>query len=143
MKFLHFDELEFTNKNDFMEEFNLHKATFVAYQDLDLIEHRVLMSLDSIESSHMYILSNKHKYKGYQLSYIREYLIKIHDLLNNDYFIIPSSIHEAIIIPKTQNLNMNELTNIKIMIDQTIEPNDISHDPIRCINNLLLQKAWR
>ncbi len=50
----------------------------------------------------MYVLTNREKYLGAVLVYFPDVLESIRQLLDEDYYLLPSSVHEWIIVPTTQ-----------------------------------------
>jgi len=67
------------------------------------------------EAMPMFILSNASKLNGAGALFYSDILKEFANLLKKDIYILPSSIHEVILIPHSENINTDELK--KIVID--------------------------
>lgn len=67
---------------------------------------------DEASENNMYVLTNRHKMYGAIGMVFNDILEKFANILDNDLYIIPSSIHEVIIIPYTKNTNISEYNQI-------------------------------
>lgn len=67
---------------------------------------------EEIEGSdnEMYVLSNADRCYGAAVLLYPDKLKEIADILQDDYFVLPSSVHEVIIIPKGNSVGQDELT---------------------------------
>lgn len=71
------------------------------------------------EKSSMYVLSNERKYLGAATLLYHNQLRKIGEKLKRDFFILPSSIHELIIIPHEGDTTKEELTKMVQEVNKT------------------------
>lgn len=67
----------------------------------------------------MYVLSNKHRHFGAACILYKNELERIGDILKENYFILPSSIHEVIIVPFSKSLTEPELSEMVEEINRT------------------------
>ncbi len=67
------------------------------------------------QPSGMYVLTNTQKYFGTILVYFPEVLQKIHRMIGEDYYLLPASIHEWIVIPMS---NAGDSNFLKQMVQQ-------------------------
>lgn len=77
-------------------------------------------------STHMYVLSNQKKLYGAVYMLNQDRMMKIAEDLCSDLWIIPSSIHESIIIPSGRNEHAAELAQIVCEINNT----ELSEDEV-------------
>lgn len=66
----------------------------------------------------MFVLTNQMKHCGAACILYDDLLKNFTDLIDDDIFIIPSSIHEVIIIPKKQNVNKDTLLDMVLCVNR-------------------------
>ncbi len=77
----------------------------------------------------MYILSNPFRNLGAACMAYPGVLKMIGEILETDYYLLPSSVHEVIIVPKRQDLNIQEMTAmVKEVNSKLVEPEEILSD---------------
>lgn len=74
---------------------------------------------EQIDESHMYVLSNQYRHFGAGCILYDRVLEDIANLLNEDFYILPSSIHETIILPASYNLSEQDLSEMVVDINET------------------------
>ncbi len=84
------------------------------------------LSCDSLQSLPMYVLSNNTKLHGSGCILYEDLLPAIAQKIDSDFYIIPSSIHEVLLIPVKHAASYEELT---IMV-RDINSNELSSDEI-------------
>lgn len=62
--------------------------------------------------SGIFVLSNKSQHLGASALYYPGIKEKIAEILKGDYYVLPSSVHETIIVPKSEEVDMGELKRI-------------------------------
>lgn len=73
----------------------------------------------------MYVLTNSKRYFGAVCIFYDSVLECIADYLKSDFFILPSSIHECIIVPDSGNFSRKELRNMVREVNETqVEPQE-------------------
>lgn len=72
--------------------------------------------------SPLYMLSNKEDLDGAAAIADSHVLKQVHDTLEEDFYILPSSIHEVMIIPKSEIFSVEELKNMVHSINQNEVP---------------------
>lgn len=74
----------------------------------------------------MYILTNKQCLNGAACAFYPEALQEISERLGSDFFLLPSSIHEMIIVPDTGKVSISELRKIVKYVNETaVDPNEM------------------
>lgn len=74
----------------------------------------------------MYVLTNKEKYLGAGTIFYPDILKKIHMRLGVDFFVIPSSIHEVIIMPNVGSVTAPNLQSLVVeMNEQFLEDDEV------------------
>lgn len=73
----------------------------------------------------MYVLTNKQCLNGAACVFYPEALQGISERIGSDFFLLPSSIHEMIIIPDTGKVSISELRKIVKYVNETaVDPNE-------------------
>lgn len=79
----------------------------------------------------MYILSNKCRYFGAACLLYDRLLSKLSHNLSADFFIIPSSIHEVLLVPASSNMNKEDFNRmIQEVNNSTLRPEEILSDHV-------------
>lgn len=82
-----------------------------------LMGKRVLQ--EELENNYMYVLSNKYRHFGASTILYNGVLEEIGNRLEMDYYILPSSIHEVIILPVDCEMTEDEINEMIEEINQT------------------------
>ena len=84
---------------------------------------------EELEDNHMYILTNSARQFGATAILYKEILEMIADELRDDYYILPSSIHEVIILPRRYSPSPEELDEMIVEINDTqVSPDEVLSD---------------
>lgn len=79
----------------------------------------------------MYVLSNMNKIQGAACMLYPEILKNFSDKMKNDLYILPSSVHEVILLPATDNLNREDLLSMVTQINATqVEADEVLADSV-------------
>lgn len=79
----------------------------------------------------LYILSNKEKYFGAVWMTDADVLEKIGEELRGDYYVLPSSVHECMIVPASMDTDEKELQDMVREINETqVEPEEVLGDTV-------------
>ncbi len=112
----------------------LEDILFELYQEADSELLAELPLLDIVLDSPtlpMYVLSNSFCIHGAGCILYPDLLETIAEKLSSDFFILPSSIHEVIFVPSTQNLTAISLQEMVLSVNQTQLPStDILSDSV-------------
>lgn len=77
----------------------------------------------------MYVLTNSQRNYGAACMAYPHVLEMIGDMLGEDFYILPSSIHEVIIVPESKGLEPDEMDEMIVEINETqMEPEEILSD---------------
>lgn len=91
--------------------------------------------LSDAYDSIMFVLTNKYGLYGASAMLDKNYLRDLSDVFGNSYYILPSSIHELIILPDTGELNSNELKDMVKTVNRTeVNPAEVLSDSVYYFN---------
>ena len=79
----------------------------------------------------MYVLSNSDKLNGAAVLLNDKVMDSITEKLGQDYYILPSSVHEVLIVPKTEQADLKTLENMVREVNATqVAPEERLSDPV-------------
>ena len=79
----------------------------------------------------MYVLSNTNNLHGATEICNYDAIKEIAEKLNSDLFVIPSSIHEVLLVPKTDDINTQHLTDMVQAVNSTdVSPDEVLSDHV-------------
>ena len=94
----------------------------VMAEDLDMPEEDVA---EMEEGPQLYVLTNKRKVNGANILLFKGELAEFAEMIGDDFFILPSSIHEVLAVPASQ-VDYKELKHmVKDVNDTQVAPNEI------------------
>ena len=123
--------------NDMMELWNLNidELHRQAVENMDPINNFVLQKLSDLleipDRTGMFVLTNKHKMNGATMIMFDEVRQKVGKYVGGDYYILPSSVHEVIIIPKRYTSDISYLTYMIRSAnrdERIVRPDDFLYD---------------
>lgn len=128
--------------NSHLEKWNIKKEFLysIASRNTEKIMPFEFMAMEDIlqeltgeefepSENEMYVLSNKDRCFGAAVLLYKDALKNVADILQDDYYILPSSVHELIIIPKLKSVGKDELTLMVKDVNATqLEPEEILSD---------------
>lgn len=122
-------------RENMKEKVMLHTAGESMSCSEEWIEQVVDQMVADIEeqynSSPMYVLTNCNKFLGAVSMIFPEVLEELGEILNEDYYILPSSIHEVILVP---GLEIKEKERLKKLVNEVnvsqVEPEEILSDSV-------------
>lgn len=86
---------------------------------------------EDLPEEHMFILSNQERYFGASALLYPHVLSHISALLNSNFFVLPSSIHECILIPDSGLYSKSELELMVQEVNTTnVEPEEVLSDHV-------------
>lgn len=99
--------------------------------DVEMLLQQMEQALFSSVSCDMFVLTNRTKNQGAVCMVYQEYLQEFADELGQNLFILPSSIHEVILVPDTGRENAMQLCRMVGEVNQThMEPEDVLSDDV-------------
>lgn len=108
---------EIRNMNDIIREMfmdDLRRRQINGEIDIDLdVEERTIELMQDLGTDNgieMFVLTNNHRLNGAACMFYEKVLKEFADSRKSDIFILPSSIHEVILVPAVEGLSKNELT---------------------------------
>jgi hypothetical protein len=99
--------------------YDLRSMTDVLKEMLDESDHSGITDDPSQSLCSMYVLSNRHKLNGSSCMLYPGLLKRFADKLQSDLFILPSSVHEVIILPATDGHSHEELDEMVREVNRT------------------------
>lgn len=91
----------------------------------------------------MYVLSNEQKLYGAACMLYPDILVKFSNLIQNDFYILPSSIHEVILLPFREQSERESLLEMVTEINRTqVEESEVLADSVYCFTRSD-QKIWQ
>lgn len=144
------DEIAAHNTPLLLKE-DLHSITEVLYQIMkkrNEEEAAKLLELENEEEGDpvMYVLSNRNKIFGAAAILYSGVLKAFSDKLKKDLFILPSSVHEVILIPKDETMEWEKLQEMVQEVNSTqVEDVEVLSDSVYCYqrNKDSLLPAWQ
>ena len=86
---------------------------------------------EAVDSCPLYVLTNKEKCYGAAALLDQNVLKDIYCLLNEEYYVIPSSLHECIIVPASSGIEGKDMQHMVYEINRSeLEPEDILSDSV-------------
>lgn len=102
--------------------------------EMDETEEDIDRVIDLMEENNdkvMYVLTNSIKLNGAYCMIYEEYLRKFAQSIDSDLFILPSSIHEVLLVPMDCGVAKNELENMVRDINNTeLNPGEVLSDSV-------------
>ena len=81
-----------------------------------------LISLLANQEPYMYVVSNREKCNGAGVIFLNDdFRAEVRRKLRSDFVVIPSSIHETIVIPYTEELDRNTLVSLVNEVNNSTE----------------------
>ena len=77
----------------------------------------------------MYVLTNSLRNYGAACLFYPHVLEMVGEMLKEDYYVLPSSVHEVIIVPESKALDADEMSEMVVEINETqVEPEEVLSD---------------
>ncbi len=101
------------------------EITFQSMQEVlaELLENEQEGDLED-ESKPMYVLSNKERQYGAVVMTDDKMLQSVYQKLKGDYYILPSSLHELILVPIEMAIEISELKEMVVSINEAVVSDD-------------------
>lgn len=122
--------------SDMMKELLMEKLTTYNYrvgedESFDKELGEILDNIDQYDEDKTYVLTNERKLHGAVYMLFSDVLEKIANDIDDDMFILPSSIHEIIIIPQKHGVEIQELREmVKSVNESELDPKEILSDTV-------------
>lgn len=95
------------------------------------------------EDANMYVVTNKDKFYGAGCICIKEILRDVYNQVGEDYFVLPSSIHEVIVLPDNGKFDIKELLLNVTEINRTqVSDEEILADSVYYYNHEKDELSW-
>ena len=95
-----------------------------AIRDLSIMEGEEIEEEYLIKPKHMYVLTNEIRSFGAAVILYPETLRKLKTVLNESFYVLPSSVHEVIIVAESISMNSVELEEMVTEINETQVENE-------------------
>ena len=83
------------------------------------------MNRENLTDRSMFVLSNRENVQGAVYMFDENILKKIAEKLNSSLIILPSSIHETIIMRETESMNMNFMRNMVTDVNEMVVESEL------------------
>lgn len=109
----------------------INTETEMDFISLESVLHEIIPSSEELPfetpmNSEMFVLTNKKRFNGAGLILNNKVMSDIREKLKSDFYILPSSKHEILIIKKNENTDEEALKEmIKEVNDTTLDPKDL------------------
>lgn len=147
-------------KNDFLEMWNvdendLYEAGMknqkenrrpVVHNIKDLLEMLSVSYSNELDDScdyKMYVMTTPDKFFGAAGLVLTDELVDFSEKIDNSFYILPSSIHELVLIPDTGEMNPKEMADQVEMINRTeVSPEEVLSDSIYYFDRVTKEVTW-
>lgn len=107
----------FDKMSDVMKELLAAKVMRCGYrigedEEMDRLLAQTVRAIEESDDGLMFVLTSERKLDGAVYILFSDVLEEIADMLQNDIYIIPSSIHEIMILPRVDGVDYNELREL-------------------------------
>ncbi|MBQ0004340.1 MAG: hypothetical protein KBS68_00580 [Clostridiales bacterium] len=83
------------------------------------------------DSDIMYVLSNQHYFHGATVLFYPDVKPRIAELIGENFYILPSSVHEIILVPESRSPKLNELRRMVLSANRdVVDPRDVLSDKV-------------
>ena len=87
--------------------------------------------IDPADVGGMYVLTNEEGMLGASALYYRDVKEKAAELIGSGYYVLPSSVHEVILVPDTMDHDVKDLCEMVKQANRTVvEPKDVLSDNV-------------
>ena len=112
-------------------EENRKEKSEIFFKDMEILVEEVEQALKEAASDNMYVLTNKDKYHGAVCMLYEDFLNAIAQELGKNLYILPSSIHEVILVPDTGREDAVQLSAMVAEVNATqLEPEEVLSDNV-------------
>lgn len=121
-------------KNTAAQEFQLRNTADILREELERqieagevteIQREVMEEMLAQESP-LYVLTNKEKINGAGVMLCQEALQKVSEELGEPYYILPSSIHEVMVVRESEDMDIGRMKEMVKKVNlSTVEPEDL------------------
>lgn len=115
-------EFQFRNTGDILREMLEEQ---IKSGEVTEIQREVMEEMFSQESP-LYVLTNQEKMNGANVVMCPEALHKVYEELGEPYYILPSSIHEVMVVRESEDFDIEKMKQIVREVNQsTVDPEDL------------------
>ena len=143
------DEASFTVKDWMLNEYGFTREELfkTARANMDMQEYRCFSlssfigdftgtEMEPSPTDSIYVLTNESSIDGAAAILSDKAMNQAHDAVGEDFFILPSSRHEVILVPRSSSLTIRELTDMVISANRTVvEDKDLLSDHVYRYNS--------
>lgn len=91
----------------------------------------IMKMFDTEDESFIFVLTNQTKFNGAVYIIFNDILKSVSEKLNDNFYILPSSIHELIIVPEKCGMQKDELKRMVMDINRTeLDPKEVLSDSV-------------
>lgn len=125
-------------KSDIKKMADIIKELFMQENDMsEEVCSKILEDMKGDKQADMFVLTNQSRINGAACMLYDNVLHDFAEAINSDLYILPSSIHEVIIVPKINNLEKNELREmVKEVNAEGVANDEILSDNVYVYNRM-------
>lgn len=103
----------------------------IALKDISRADNPMCEDIRINPNSKMYILSNTYQQDGAVVLFYPDMMRRIGELLGKNYYVLPSSVHEVLIVPEGNGFTLEMMRDVvKEVNTTTIDPKDLLSDKV-------------
>lgn len=103
-----------------------HAIEKMLQMTVDRVEENLLEDMDEDKKDVMYVLTNRTRNLGAACIVYPHVMERIGEIIKEDFYILPSSLHELIIVPDSRSLELSEMNAMVQEINVTqVEPEEV------------------
>ena len=111
-------------------------ADFITLNEVMKLENYTLEERSDVPEDVMYILTNRNRFHGASTLYYSDTMKKVYEILNDDFYVLPSSRHEVIIVPHSIAPSLKGMEQMVQEINTSqLEPVDVLHNHVLFYDN--------
>ena len=117
--------------SDMMKELLAARLDMASYKvgedgEMDISLARVMDDIDAMDDQKIYVLTNEQKVDGAVYMLFDDVLESISIQLGTDFCIIPSSVHEVLLVPKDDTIDYEYLQEMVVSVNESyVEPEEV------------------
>ncbi len=125
-----------SHMSDVMKELLISKLNFADYRvgddiHMDKALARAIEEIERMTEQKLYVLTNSRNRDGAVYMVMDDVLSKIANQLDSDFFIMPSSVHEVLILPKEDDVDHEQLKEMVVSVNEIhVQPEEVLSDVV-------------
>lgn len=125
-----------SHMSDVMKELLISKLNLADYRvgddtHMDKALARAIEEIENMSEQRLYVLTNSRSRDGAVYMVMNDVLGQIAKQLDSDLFIMPSSVHEVLILPKEEDIDYEQLKEMVVSVNEIhVKPEEVLSDVV-------------